>query len=98
VGVSRFGFADNHIVQGNYERDARSDGSGALAVVDGRINAELAHPLASGDAQDVSFTPGQRIAICVRYVAADLTMGAMPTGCHLGEAQNYFELDLAATN
>jgi Ca2+-binding RTX toxin-like protein len=52
------GFEDLHFEAGFYVPDAQQDGS-AASVIDGDVRViEIAHPLDSGDADDISIAPG----------------------------------------
>ena len=79
------GFGDSHLASGNYAGDAQSHGAGAISQVGGAVHAELSHPLSSGDAQDIAFTPGQSISFCVRYLPSTGGSGnaAFPVECIL---------------
>jgi len=96
VSVHPVFFGDRHLEAGNYVFDAHTDGFGDMASVGEGVNVELSHPLNSGDGQDIAFTPGQRIRMCVHYSSSDLKMGTTPTDCNLGLSQNYFDLTLAS--
>lgn len=62
------GFRDGHLAGQNYTEDAQQHGAGAIGAAGGAVHAELSHPLSSGDPDDISVSPGQEVAFCVRYL------------------------------
>ncbi len=59
--TSAEGLEDLHFEEGSYVPDAQQDGSGA-SIVDGNVRViEIAHPLDSGDFDDIAVSPGDTI-------------------------------------
>ncbi len=87
IGVGGDGtFRDAHAEGGSWGFvDQEVDGSGAAGSSGGIDFFELAHPLDSGDTDDFSVSPGDRLGYCLYFfldgTASDLT--TFPSGCQL---------------
>ncbi|MCA9737755.1 MAG: hypothetical protein KC645_09045 [Gemmatimonadetes bacterium] len=76
-------FRDGHFERFWGRIDGQQDGTGAVGSAGGRTFYEMAHPLASGDAEDAAWSAGSMVPLCVLFLEFEQTSAErqFPAGC-----------------